>query len=119
MDTTPDADWYEITLSVPWIVHNVESPQDAINIAVAELGKRVAKTGGRIQNADIDVQSATCGSCGSEMTVATVVSGQALVGLLLTVDVRAPSAGEATRVAQREIGPHVPKTPLAPVSHAE
>ena len=110
MDTTQDTDWYEVTLSVPWIVHNVESPQDAINIAVAELGKRVVK---------IDVQSATCGSCGSEMTVATVVSGQALVGLLLTVDVRAPSAGEATRVAQREIGPYVPKTPLAPVSHAE
>ena len=119
MDTTQDTDWYEVTLSVPWIVHNVESPQDAINIAVAELGKRVAKTGGRIQDADIDVQSVTCGSCGSEMTVATVVSGQALVGLLLTVDVRAPSAGEATRVAQREIGPYVPKTPLAPVSHAE
>jgi len=112
MTTTPDTTWYEVSFSVPWMVHNVASAQDAINIAVAELGKRVAKAGKVIRNADISVQSACCRGCGTEMEVATVVSGQALVGLLLSVEVRASSPEESGIIGQREIGPHVPETPL-------
>ena len=112
MTTTPDTTWYEITFSVPWIVHNVTTAQDAINIAVAELGKRVAKAGDLIRNANISVQSACCSGCETEMDVATVVSGRALVGLLLTVEVRASCPEESGIIGQREIGPHVPDTPL-------
>ena len=46
------------------------------------------------------------------MDVATVVSGRALVGLLLSVEVRASSPEESGIIGQREIGPHVPETPL-------
>ncbi len=105
-------DWYEVTFSVPWIVHNVATAQDAINIAVAELGKRVARAGGAIRNADISVQSVPCSDCGNEMDVSVVVSGEALVGLLLTVEVRASSLEESGTIGQRELGPHVPDTPL-------
>jgi hypothetical protein len=112
MTPTSDTDWYEVTFSVPWIVRNVATAQDAINIAVAELGKRVAKAGESIRNADITVQSACCRGCETEMDVATVVSGRALVGLLLTVEVRASCPEESGIIGQREIGPHVPDTPL-------
>ena len=112
MTTTPDTTWYEVSFSVPWIVHNVATAQDAINIAVAELGKCVANVGKVIRNADITVQSACCRGCETEMDVATVVSGQALVGLLLSVEVRASSPEESGIIGQREIGPHVPETPL-------
>jgi uncharacterized protein (UPF0212 family) len=112
MTPTTDTDWYEVTFSVPWIVHNVTTPQDAINIAVAELGKRIAGAGDAIRNANISVQSAPCGDCGNEMDVAVVVSGKALVGLLLTVEVRARCPEQSGPVGQRELGPHVPNTPL-------
>nr|WP_264475115.1 DUF555 domain-containing protein [Salinirubrum litoreum] len=57
--------------------------------------------------------------CKTEMEVATVVAGQALVGLLLTVEVRAQSPEEAGIIARREIGPHVPDTPLGFVNSRE
>jgi len=107
-----DTEWHTVTYSIPWIVHNVATAQDAINIAVAELGKCIAKAGKAIRNADIVVQSARCNGCGSTVDVATVVSGEALVGLLLTVDVRSGCLEDSDTVARREIGPHVPDTPL-------
>jgi uncharacterized protein (UPF0212 family) len=119
MTTTPTANWYEVTYSVPWIVHNVATAQDAINIAVSQLGKAVANVSGPVRNADISVQTARCRGCTTGMDVATVVSGQALVGLLLTVEVRAPSPEESDIVGRREIGPHVPDTPLSLVETRE
>ena len=112
MTVSSDTEWHTVTYSIPWIVHNVATAQDAINIAVAELGKCVANVGKAIRNADISVQSACCRGCGTEMDVATVVSGRALVGLLLSVEVRASSPEESGIIGQREIGPHVPETPL-------
>jgi uncharacterized protein (UPF0212 family) len=112
MTTTIDTDWHEVTFSIPWIVHGVATAQDAINIAVAELGKRVAQAGGAIRNADISVQTVPCGDCGNEMDVSVVVSGEALVGLLLTVEVQASCPEESGIIGQRELGPHVPDTPL-------
>jgi len=112
MTVSSDTEWHTVTYSIPWIVHNVATAQDAINIAVAELGKCVANVGKVIRNADITVQSACCRGCETEMDVATVVSGQALVGLLLSVEVRASCPEEGGIVSQREIGPHVPDTPL-------
>jgi uncharacterized protein (UPF0212 family) len=109
---TSDTNWYEATFSVPWIVHGVATAQDAINIAVAELGKRVAQAGDAIRHADITVQSVPCSDCGHEMDVSVVVSGEALVGLLLTVEVQASCPEESGNIGQRELGPYVPDTPL-------
>ena len=112
MTPTSNTDWYEVSFSVPWIVHGADTAQDAINIAVAELGKRVAEADGPIRNADISVQSVPCNACGNEMDVATVVSGEALVGLLLTVEVQSRSPEKSGLVGQRELGPLLPDTPL-------
>jgi uncharacterized protein (UPF0212 family) len=46
------------------------------------------------------------------MDVSVVVSGEALVGLLLTVEVQASCPEESGIIGQRELGPHVPDTPL-------
>ena len=119
MTQTATTDWYEVTFSVPWIVHGVTTAQDAINIAVSELGKRVANTGDAIRNADIAVQSLPYGDCGKTMEVSVVVSGEALVGLLLTVEVLATSSEDGQIIGQRELGPHVPDVPLRPVSPPE
>ena len=37
-----DAEQYRVTLSIPWLVRGVDSIQDAVNIAVSEVGRRVA-----------------------------------------------------------------------------
>ncbi|WP_049934480.1 DUF555 domain-containing protein [Haloplanus natans] len=112
MTPTSNTDWYEVSFSVPWIVHGAATAQDAINIAVAELGKRVAEVDGPIRHADISMQSVPCNACGNEMDVATVVSGEALVGLLLTVEVQSRSPEKSGLVGQRELGPLLPDTPL-------
>jgi uncharacterized protein (UPF0212 family) len=115
MTSTSTTDWYEVSFSVPWIVHGAPSGQDAINIAVSELGKRVSKTNGSIRNADISVQSLGCSDCGTETEALLVVSGTALVGLLLTVEVRAPSPETSEKIGRRQLGPHMPNTPLKTV----
>ena len=115
MTSTTENGWYEVTYSVPWFVHGVATPQDAINIAVSELGKQASKAGALVRNAEIDVQSMACEHCGEPLISSKVVSGEALVGLLLTIEVNAESAEESERVGQRELGPHVPGVPLWPV----
>jgi uncharacterized protein (UPF0212 family) len=115
MASTVNTDWHEVTFSVPWRVHGISTGQDAVNIAVSELGKRVGNAGSNVRNADITVQTLGCSDCGSETEALLVVSGEALVGLLLTVEVRAPSADESGTIGRRELGPHLPNTPLQPV----
>lgn len=112
MTTATPRDWYEVSYSIPYIAQSVNTSQDAINIAVSELGKRVAKTSPTIRNADISVQTLDCASCGTETEAVLVVSGSALVGLLLTVEVQARSLDESGRVGLHELGPHLPDTPL-------
>lgn len=111
MSSTPGSNWYEVTFAVPWIVNGVTAPQDAINIAVSELGKRVGKVPG-VRNADIAVQSVGCAGCDAQTDALLLVAGQALVGLLLTVEVQARSAEASPRAGVRAIGPHVPDVPL-------
>jgi hypothetical protein len=43
-DGDPGADLYQVSLSVPWIVRSAPAAQDAINIAVSEVGKRVQQS---------------------------------------------------------------------------
>jgi uncharacterized protein (UPF0212 family) len=97
-----------VTFSIPQIVPCVATARDAINIAVAELGKRVAQAGDAIRNTDISVRSVPCGDCRNEMDV----SGEALVRLLLRVKMQASCPEESATVGQRELGPDISDTPL-------
>jgi uncharacterized protein (UPF0212 family) len=99
------------------MVRGVKTPQDAINIAVSEVGKRISSVGPPIQRVDLGVQQLACGGCHRPTDTVLVVSGTALVGLELTAVVEAPPS-DAELVAKRRIGPALPDTPLTTVQGA-
>jgi uncharacterized protein (UPF0212 family) len=101
--------------SASWIVRGVETTQDAINIAVSEVGTRVASAGGAIRYIDITVQQIGCHSCGTGSEALLLVSETALVGLFLKIVVDAEDPDTAEKIARREVGPHLDNTPLASV----
>ena len=103
-----------VALSLPWIVKGAETPQDAINIAVSEVGKHISGVGRPILRVDLDIQKLRCGCCHRTDDTVLVVSGTALVGLELTAIVEAVPT-EAESVAKRQLGPALPETPLTTV----
>jgi len=113
---SPPTRWFHIAFSVPWIVRNVSGSQDAINIAVSEVGKRVSEANGRTRNIDIAVQTIGCSGCDESNEAILLVSETALVGLLVRVETQGPDFETAENVARQEIGPHLPNTPLSTIS---
>ena len=110
-----DGDWFRITFSVPWLVRGAKQPQDAINITISEVGKQLAAVDDPIRDTDITIQQVTCTECGASTEGLLLVSETALVGILLTVTLRAEAAAEAEALARRAIGSHLPDTPLTTV----
>jgi uncharacterized protein (UPF0212 family) len=106
---------FGVVFSMPWLVQGVSTGQDAINIAVSEVGKRVSSGGQHVKRVDIDVQHVGCLGCGSGSEALLLVGGTALVGLLLEVVVATPDAERAETFARRELGPNLPDTPLVTV----
>lgn len=107
--------WYRVTFSIPWIVRWAESGQDAINVAVSEVGKRVTPTSDLIRNVDISVQDINCANCGTSSDAVQLVTDTALVGLVLTVEAHAIHREKAEAVARREVGPHLPDISLTTI----
>ena len=107
--------WYRVTFSIPWIVRWAESGQDAINVAVSEVGKRVTPTSVLIRNVEIGVQDINCANCGTSSDAVQLVTDTALVGLVLTVEAQALHREKAEAVARREIGPHLPDISLTTI----
>lgn len=104
--------------AVPAIVRGVETRQDAINIAVSEVGSRAASVAEPIRYIDISVQRIACSSCGIGSDALLLVSEAALVGLFLEVKVDAGGSETAEKVARREVGPNLHNTPLMSVDIA-
>ena len=124
-ERTPESpDWngvtdsYTVVFSLGWVVRGAETGQDAINIAVSEVGKRVSSTGGQIHSVDISVQQIGCNSCGIGSDALLLVAETALIGLFLEVEVDAEDPETAEKVARREVGPHLHNTPLSSVEIA-
>jgi uncharacterized protein (UPF0212 family) len=113
--SSPDDDWFRITFSVPWLARGAKQPQDAINITISEIGKQLATVDDSIRDTDISVQQVTCSECGTSTEGLLLVAETALVGVLLSVTLRAGAAAEAEALARRAIGPHLPDTPLTTV----
>ena len=109
---------YTVVFSLGWVVRGAETGQDAINIAVSEVGKRVSSTGGQIRSVDISVQQVLCNRCGIRSDALLLVSETALIGLFLKIDVDTEDPATAQKVARREVGPHLHNTPLSPVEVA-
>jgi len=109
-ETGDDEQWYEVQLSVPWVVPGVKSVQDAINIAVAQVGERTKSTEAR--SSEILVQDVGCPSCGYEMEAALCTTDFALVVLTVIVEMSARSREESERIAKRELGVRMKDIPL-------
>ena len=112
---SPGGEWYEVRFSIPWIVKKVDSGQDAINIAVSEVGKRITPAKDPIREIDISVQQIRCADCETSTDALLMVSKTGLVGLLLTMEAKGTTYEEAITVAKREIGPKLPEIPLTAV----
>jgi uncharacterized protein (UPF0212 family) len=110
VESGDDEQWYEVELSVPWVVAGAKSVQDAISIAVAEVGKRTKSTEAR--SSEILVQDVACPSCGYEMEAALCTTDFAMVVLTVIVEMPAESLEESERVAKRELGVRMEDIPL-------
>ena len=107
---------YWVTLSVPWLVRGAHAVQDAINIAVSEVGTRVSEADTtHVDHCDISIQTLSCTTCGTPMEAVLVVAETALVGLTLECTVTARSTEDAEQTSRRELGTAFDGTPLAPV----
>lgn len=107
-------DWYAVTLSVPWVVKGVTHPQDAINIAVSEVGRRTDNT--KTRNRNIAVQTLACPNCDGQTEAVLMTADMAMVGLMMNVEVSANSPDHSKQVAKREIGQCLEGIPLAATS---
>ncbi|WP_254824943.1 DUF555 domain-containing protein [Haloglomus halophilum] len=105
-----DDSWFEVRVSVPWVVAGAGGVQDAINISVAEVGRRVNATSAR--SSEIIVQEVACPSCGYEMDAALCTTDFALVVLTVVVEIAARSDEESKRVTKRELGVRMKDIPL-------
>jgi uncharacterized protein (UPF0212 family) len=115
-DGNPVADLYQVSLTVPWIVRNVPAAQDAINIAVSEVGKCVQRAPKKqVRDCEITVQKLSDAQGQQTSEAVLVVANTALVGLLLNCEVYAGNHSEAEVAARREIGEEFEAVPLVPV----
>ncbi len=101
---------YLVVLQAAWIVRKAKSIEDAMNIAVAEAGKRLNPD---LDFVKIDVGDTACPKCEAPFKAAFMVAGTALVGLILEMKVfNAKSEEHAAKIAKYEIGKRMPRIPL-------
>ncbi|CAJ53062.1 DUF555 domain-containing protein [Haloquadratum walsbyi] len=105
-----DEQWYETQLSVPVVIVGAKSVQDAINIAVAEVGTRTKSTEAR--SSEIPVQDVIYPSYVYEMKPALCMTDLALVALTVIVEMLAESHEESERIAKCELCVQMEDIPL-------
>jgi uncharacterized protein (UPF0212 family) len=115
-DQKSTTDRHIIVFSIGWVVRGAKTGQEAINIAVSEVGKRVELSGDQVRTVDISVQRIECGRCRISSDALLLVSETALVGLLLQTEVDATDSETAEKIARREVGSHLHSTRLITVS---
>ncbi|MEM0351143.1 MAG: DUF555 domain-containing protein [Archaeoglobaceae archaeon] len=108
---------YLVVVQVGWIVKRVDTVEDAINIAIAEAGKKLSPD---LSFVRINVGTVECPKCGSAFKSAFLVSKTALVGLILEMKVfNAQNKEHAERIAKREIGKRMPNIALEVIEVSE
>jgi len=101
---------YLVVLQGAWVVKKARTVEDAMNIAVAEAGKRLSPD---LDFVDIDVGVVNCPKCNEPLKSAFLVAGMALVGLVFEMKVfNAENEEHAARIAKYEIGKRLRKVPL-------
>lgn len=108
---------YIVTLEAAWLVKNVESVEDAMNIAISEVGKHLNPD---LNFVEIEVGSTSCPACGEAFDSVFMAAGYALVGILLEMKVYdAESEEHAARIAKSTIGKVLKSAPLSVVDVEE
>lgn len=101
---------YVVTLEAAWLVKNVKSVEDAMNIAISEMGKLLNPS---LNFVEIEVGSTTCPACSEAFDSVFMAAGTALVGILLEMKVYDAEGEEhAARIAKSTIGKPLGSTPL-------
>ena len=101
---------YIVTLEAAWIVKDVDSVNDAMNIAISEIGKLLNPD---LNFVEIEVGATSCPACGEAFDSVFMAAGTALVGVLLEMKVYdAESEEHAARIAKSTIGKALKNTPL-------
>jgi uncharacterized protein (UPF0212 family) len=93
---------YYVILEAGWIVKDVKTVEDAMNVAVAEAGKRLNPDKSYVE---VAVGTTPCPICGEPFDSVFLAGNIALVGLLLEIKVyNAENEEHAKRIAKKEIG---------------
>ncbi|ADC64765.1 Protein of unknown function DUF555 [Ferroglobus placidus DSM 10642] len=108
---------YIVVLQGAWIVRNAKSVKDAMNIAVAEAGKRLNPD---LDFVEVDVGTTECPKCKQPLKSVFLVANTALVGLIFEMKVyNAQSKEHAARIAKYEIGKRLQRIPLEVIEVVE
>jgi uncharacterized protein len=101
---------YLVTLEAAWIVKDVDSVEDAMNIAISEVGKQLNPD---LNFVEIEVGATNCPACAEAFDSVFMAAGTALVGILLEMRVfDAESEEHAARIAKSTIGKALKSVPL-------
>lgn len=101
---------YIVTLEAAWLVKSVDSVEDAMNIAISEVGKLLNPD---LNFVEIEVGTTSCPACGEAFDSVFMAAGTALVGILLEMKVYdAESEEHAARIAKSTIGKVLRNTAL-------
>ncbi len=102
---------YIVVLEAPIIVKDVETSEDAINVAVSKVTKALNK-----ENLDfvrVEIGYSQCPVCGAHFESAFVIGSVGLVGMYLTLKVfNAQNVEHAERIAKAVVGKALKRVPL-------
>ncbi len=101
---------YIVSLEAAWLVKGIESVDDAMNIAISEVGKQLNPD---LNFVEIEVGTTTCPACGESFDSVFMAAGTALVGIILEMKVYdAENDQHAARIAKSTIGKALKNTSL-------
>ncbi|WP_321417806.1 DUF555 domain-containing protein [Methanomethylovorans sp.] len=101
---------YNVILEAAWLVRDVNSPDDAIGVAISEAGKRLNP---KLDFVEVDVGTTYCPACEEAFSSVFLTANTAIVGLVLEMKVfDAETEEHASRIAKSVIGRALRDVPL-------
>ena len=102
---------YIVFCEIPFFVRRAETRDDAISIAIAEVGKFLNKN--NLDKADIEVSQSRCPSCGGLFESVLMIGTQALVGIEVSLKIfNAVSEEHAIKITKKKLGAAVGERPI-------
>ena len=109
---------YLVAMEAAWLVRDVGAVDDAIGVAVSEVGKRLNDA--EMDYVEVEVGATPCPACGEAFDSAFIAADTALVGLLLEMEVfNADGTEHAARIAKSEVGGALRDVPLSVIETVE